>query len=93
MPQLTVVGKKTAGHGQWPPVAAVTGDPNITINGMGIVREGDTYQQHCNIANSCHVPTVLPGTGNPNILINGIPAAYVGLVLSCGDVIAEGVGV
>lgn len=95
MNSLTTVGMLTTGHGTWPPVAAVSGDPFIKINGQPIVVEGSVYSTHCKPGSSpqCHAPTVLPGTGNPGIQINGVPAAYVGLALSCGDVIAEGVSV
>ncbi len=90
MNRLTCVGKLTTGHGSFPPMAAISGESNVTVNGAAVVVEGDEYANHGHGTPPPN-PFVVPGSGNPNIQINGVPAAYVGLVLSCGDTIAEGV--
>lgn len=90
MNQLTTVGKATTGHFPYPPTVAISGEATVTVNGAAVVVEGDEYANHGHGTPPPN-PFVTPGTGNPNIQVNGIPIAYVGLVISCGDTIAEGV--
>lgn len=90
-----VIGSVTTGHGSvttghgYPPTIADANIPFLattqaTYNGHIILAEGGTFVTHC-IPPSCHIPVAASGV--PTITLNGIPIAYVGLVLSCGDVV------
>jgi uncharacterized Zn-binding protein involved in type VI secretion len=76
---IVLNGDMSTGHDGFPPTKAVASS-SVTINGISIVVEGDSYEQHCK--GGCHVPVAI---GSSNITINGKKIIVDGDSLSCGD--------
>ncbi len=77
-----------AGPTYFPPRPAITGSPDVFVEGLPVVRMGlDTWAPHTNII------SVHPGTGvggSPTVFCNGAPVMRVGDPIDCGSVAALG---
>lgn len=85
------VGDIQSGHScHCPPTNALTGSPNVFINGYPAVRVGDFYGPHG--CPPCLVPVhpVVQLTGSSSVFINGCSAARVGDLTACGSAIVTG---
>ncbi len=85
MPKAIRIGDKGSGHGcHFPPSLATEGSPDVYVNGIPLVRQGDAYAPHA--CASCpqppHSRTLSGGSGS--VYINGKPAGRVGDAISCG---------
>lgn len=85
---ITRLGDMTEGHGQFESVPSIESSDNVFVNGIGVVREGDAFEKHCDDDNNCH--TGVLETGSATVFVNGRGLGRVGDSLDCGDVIAEG---
>lgn len=81
MAKFIRVGDMSAGHVPTGPGPrpAVTGSPNVNIEGKAAVRVGDKWQGH-------HTPPFeTHAAGSSKILINGKAAAMTNTLISCGE--------
>lgn len=78
MVNIVLNGDMSQGHDGFPPTAAIASS-SVTINGIPIVVEGDSYTQHCNAG--CHIPVAV---GSCNVTINGKKIILHGDPLTCG---------
>ncbi|KAF0113227.1 MAG: PAAR repeat-containing protein [Rhodospirillaceae bacterium] len=89
MPAVTRVGDVCSGHGCWPSRPSVEGSPNVFINGLPVVRQGDAFAPHtCPDIPETH-GGVLAG-GSPTVFVNGRPVGRIGDAVSCGGAVAAG---
>ena len=76
----------TCGHGCYPPEVPTSWSPNVRVNGLGVVRYGDSRKQHC-CNDSCHGATYI---GTARVRVNGRYAQHVGHPLDDGDSVCNG---
>ena len=91
MPASTRLGDIGSGHRcHFPPTPATGASPDVNINGIPAVRQGDSYAEHG--CGSCGKPVHgrnLSG-GSSSVFINGKPAGRVGDAISCGGAADSG---
>ncbi|MFQ6552617.1 PAAR domain-containing protein [Aestuariibius insulae] len=85
MPKATRLGDIGSGHDcHFPPTASIAASPDVNVDGIPVVRQGDDYAPHA--CPSCLAPphsrTLSGGSGT--VFINGKPAGRVGDAISCG---------
>jgi len=77
-----------AGPTYFPPRPALTGSPDVFVEGIPMVRASiDTWSPHTNII------SVHPGMGaggSPTVFCNGVPVMRIGDPIDCGSVCAMG---
>lgn len=74
------IGDIQSGNGWfYLPSNAITGSPNVFINGCCAVRVGDFYFYG-----------ITQATGSSCVFINGCPAARIGDLTGCGSIISTG---
>lgn len=83
------VGDLCTGHGCFPPRAAISGSPNVFVNGIPVVRVDDSWANHT-CGNNTHGGTTV--TGSSFFFVNGKAVARIGDSISCGSVVAAGSG-
>jgi uncharacterized Zn-binding protein involved in type VI secretion len=64
----------------------LSGSPNVSVNGSGVVRIGDIVQSH---DDSPHGTNQMI-TGSPTVFANGIPLSKTGDSSACGHRISTG---
>lgn len=76
------------GHGCYPPRSNIEASGNVSVNGLGVHRVGDSWETHgCGV---CVPHSSLQATGSPNIYVNGRAVARVGDSVACGSMNAVG---
>jgi len=85
---IAYITSKSKGHETFPARATSQGSPNVLANGLGVHRETDTWDTHCNSQGQCHDGHTI--ATQSRVLINGLPAARILDPISCGDSIATG---
>ncbi len=88
MPSVAVVGSLTMGACGANPSMIIQGVPTVTINGIPVATVGSPIIPHYS---PHHTHGGVDCFGVPNITVNGIPIAVVGSLISCGDMVAQGV--
>lgn len=88
MPAIATVGSPTMGACGANPSIIIQGIPTVTINGVPVATVGSPIVPHYR-PHHTHGGVVCMGI--PNITVNGIPVAVVGSIISCGDMVAQGV--
>lgn len=87
----TRLGDIGSGHAcHFPPTPSNAASPDVNIDGIAAVRQGDAYAPHA--CPSCPVPThdrALSG-GSSSVFINGKPAGRIGDAISCGGAAETG---
>ncbi len=77
-------GDACSGHGCWPPRAPSSWSGDVFVNGLGVLRNGDSWPAHCCTIDPypCH-----PGTsvGSGSVYVNGTPVQICGDPISCGS--------
>jgi uncharacterized Zn-binding protein involved in type VI secretion len=90
MPAVVRVGDMSAGHPHcYPPTPAVSGSPDVFVNGKAAVRVGDSWATH----GACPVHSPHSGSsssGSSSVFVNGKALCRVGDSISCGDTMAQG---
>ena len=85
MPKSTRLGDIGTGHGcHFPPTPSVAASPDVFVNGIPAVRQGDAYAPHA--CPTCPAPVhgrSLAG-GSGTVYINGKPSGRVGDAIDCG---------
>lgn len=87
MSSVSRIGDMTAGHG-FHPTPADSGSGNVVVNGIPVVRVGDTCSSHTKPDSPPHVPVLSGGSGS--VLVNGKPVVRIGDPTGCGDSMAGG---
>ena len=77
-----------SGHQCWPPVPVVTGSPNVYVNKILAIKEGDTTAIHVCGNNPPHADTCVKGS--IRVRVNKKGAMRIGDLLSFGAVMTEG---
>lgn len=90
MTAATRIGDGNTGHDSCPPVTLTTGSSNVFVNGIGVGRVGDTYNQHGCIAHPSHAGII--ASGSSSVFVNGKAAGRIGDRVSCGGTVASGSG-
>lgn len=88
MPPVTRLGDLCTGHGCFPPRASISASPNVFVNGIPVIRVGDTYAPH-----GCSKCKPHPGnltSGSSSVFVNGIPVGRIGDSISCGSFVKDG---
>ncbi len=90
MPKAARKGDTGSQHQGFPPTKAISGSPNVEINGRAALRKGDALQPHAKPKHPPHPRSVAVGSGT--VEINGRPAARVGDAIDCGGKMESGSG-
>lgn len=85
MAKVTRVGDIGSGHAcHFPPSPAIIGSPDVYVNNIPVVRQGDAYAPHaCPTCPAPPHPRALSG-GSGTVFVNGKPIGRVGDAISCG---------
>jgi len=77
-----------AGPTFFPPRPAMTGSPDVFVDGLPAVRAGlDTWAPHTNIIS---VHSGIGVTGSPTVFCNGMPLMRMTDVINCGSIALTG---
>ncbi|AHE72820.1 hypothetical protein M942_09335 [Enterobacter ludwigii] len=92
MPGAARVGDIASSHDCFPETPAISGSPDISINGRPALRVGDECEIHaCTCPGSPHgVHKRQVAKGSSTVSFNGKPAARIGDESGCGGVIISG---
>ncbi|HRM74460.1 MAG TPA: PAAR domain-containing protein [Paracoccus sp. (in: a-proteobacteria)] len=87
----TRLGDIGSGHAcHFPPTPSTEASPDVNIDGIPAVRQGDAYVPHaCPTCPAPPHPRSLSG-GSATVFINGKPAGRVGDAISCGGAADRG---
>lgn len=88
MPAVTRLGDMCTGHGCFPPRASISSSQNVFVNGIPVIRVGDTYAPH-----GCKKCKPHPGnlvSGSSTVFVNGLAVGRVGDSISCGSFVKDG---
>lgn len=87
-PSATRLGDMASDHDGAPPTPGIEASPNVTIDGIPAMRQGDAFESHACPDESEHSRSLSGGSGS--VFINGKPAGRVGDAISCGGTVIEG---
>ena len=88
MPAASRKGDTGSGHGCFPPTPATTGSPDVLIDGIPALRQGDAHAAHGCPGCPPHGRAV--SGGSPTVFVNGRPLARLGDGIGCGGALAAG---
>ena len=89
MPSVTRLGDLSTGHGSYIPTNTTSASSNVFVNGIGVVKVGDSYAPHGSPSPSpAHGRSASGGSGS--VYVNGQPIHRIGDSISCGDTSAQG---
>ncbi|UQI40969.1 PAAR domain-containing protein [Vreelandella venusta] len=83
MPAAARLADMCTGHGSCKPRPAISGSPNVFINGQAAHRVGDAWAKHCSHSG-------VLAAGSSSVFVNGMPKGRVGDPVSCGSLVATG---
>jgi uncharacterized Zn-binding protein involved in type VI secretion len=90
MPAAGRKGDTGTAHGCFPPSPSITGSPDVLIDGIPALRQGDAHAPHA-CPNTPPHPRAVSG-GSPTVFVNGRPLARVGDAIGCGGSVGAGSG-
>lgn len=82
MPSISRTGDIASGHGCFPPSPAIAGSPDVNVNGIPALRQGDAVAPH-GCSNCPPHPRSVSG-GSDSVFVNGRPIARLGDSIDCG---------
>lgn len=88
MPGVHRQSDLTCGHGCWPPQIPESWSPDVFVNGLPVVRNGDKRVVHC-CPPPCHGATYI---GVNTVFANGACIQRIGHPLDCDDTVCKGSG-
>lgn len=91
MPEAARLGDIGSEHDCFPPTPITAGSPNVMINFLPAIRQGDPLQAHgcpCDKTPHGNHPRSVEG-GSSGVFIDGKPAARLGDAIDCGGVISS----
>jgi uncharacterized Zn-binding protein involved in type VI secretion len=85
------LGDIGSGHAcHFPPSPAIAGSPDVFVNGLAAIRQGDPYAPHaCPTCPAPPHPRALQ-SGSATVFINGKQAGRIGDPIDCGGAAAAG---
>lgn len=86
--KIATITSTSTGHADWPPRSTSMGSSDVFAEGLGVHRQGDAWNTHCNTKNECH--DGVTSKGSATVYCNGKQVARIGDPISCGDTIATG---
>lgn len=86
MSNCATVTSTCSGHDGYPSRQALTGSPNVFVNGLPIHRVSDAWDTHCD--SDCHDSILV--VGSSSVFVNGLPVGRVGDAVECGSTVATG---
>ena len=86
MPEVCRLGDFSTGHSGWPPRPNIEASPNVFVNNLGVHRQGDAWDIHCN--SSCHGGVL--ASGSSTVYVNNKQLGRIGDPVSCGDFVRDG---
>lgn len=86
--KIATITSVSTGHADWPPRMTPDGSSDVFAEGLGVHRQGDSWEIHCNTQNQCHKGVT--ARGSATVYCNGRQVARIGDPISCGDAIATG---
>jgi len=81
MPNIVLNNDKSKGHGSWAAVPVIASS-TVTVNGVTIALDGDSYEPHTNSSGVTHYPKAIASS---SVTVNGKKILLDGDPLSCGD--------
>lgn len=89
MSAATRVTDLCTGHQCYPPREALTGSPNVFINGKAVHRKGDFWAVHsCGEDIGAHSGKLV--SGSKTVLVNNTEPGRIGDPISCGSKVMKG---
>lgn len=88
MPAVVRIADVCSGHDACPPRAAVSGSPDVYINGRAAHRVGDAWAAHGCPDHAPHGGVL--SAGSATVYVNGRPLGRIGDPVSCGSSAASG---
>ena len=88
MPATSRKSDIASGHGCYPPSPATGGSPNVSINGIPALREGDAVAPHG--CGKCKPHKRAVAAGSPTVFVNGRALARIGDAVNCGGAVNAG---
>ncbi|MCQ0093435.1 hypothetical protein FGD77_17535 [Roseovarius sp. M141] len=88
MPSTSRKTDNASGHGCFPPSVATVGSPNVDINDVPALRQGDAVAAHGCRSYSPHGRAV--AGESPTVSVNGRPLARIGNGIYCGGTMEAG---
>lgn len=89
MAGIVRLGDASTGHAHcYPSTTAISGSPNVYVNGRPVVCVGDSWATH----GACKDHSPHSGTssgGSSTVFCNGKPVCRAGDPISCGDTMSE----
>lgn len=95
MPACAKDGNNCSGHGEYPPRPNTSSSPTVFVNGRGILRESDTWANHCDNHSHCHTSFLVQGDESGTVFANSHGVARIGDPISgngCLSTIVVGSG-
>jgi uncharacterized Zn-binding protein involved in type VI secretion len=96
MPACAKDGDKCTGHDSHAPRTNTSSSSTVFVNGKGILRESDTWENHCDSGgHNCHTSFLETGQESTTVFANGHAVARLGDHISgngCLSSIAVGSG-
>lgn len=88
MPAAARKSDTCTGHADYPSRPSVQGSPDVFLEGLAALRQGDAWAVHCNPEPLCHGGA--QADGSSTVFVNGRPLARIGDSVSCGSSVATG---
>lgn len=82
------LGDNASGHDGAPGTPGTEASPDVFIDGIPAMRQGDVFESHSCPDESEHSRSLAGGSGT--VFINGKRAGRVGDAISCGGTVIEG---
>ncbi len=76
------------GHGAFPSRPSIEGSPDVFIEGLAALRQGDAWATHRDPTPVCHGAN--QATGSSTVFVNDKPLARIGDPVGCGSSVATG---
>lgn len=71
-----------------PPRVSISGSPDVFIENLAALRQGDSFAPHACPGSPPH--GAVTTSGSPTVFVNNIPIDRIGDGISCGSLVAEG---
>lgn len=88
MAGIVRLNDSSTSHGDFPSSKAVSGSPNVFINGKPVIRVGDPFEEHCDSDGICHNGKA--SSGSSKVFANGKPICRIGDSIDCGSIMNGG---
>ena len=87
MPRVSRITDIASGHGCFPPSPAIQGSPDVYVNNLKALRQGDAIAPHG--CGNCPPHGRNVSGGSPSVYVNGKPLARLNDAINCGGKMAQ----